>query len=467
MPVQLVLTPTERQDGDVYIVIRNGRPANVLAHGDGLSVLNGTVDPTDDDGVDGEFWINTTDWTIFGPKDGTWPDGVNMLGDDPDTSVFQLKSEKNAANGYAGLNANGKVPRSKLPGYTDDVLEYDELADFPVTGTSGKLYIALDTSLTYFWDGDSYELSTATVDSTDTIPEGTTNLYYTDERARDAIAAALTAGTGITVTPNDGSDTITIASTVTQYTDEMARDALGAAITAGTGISVTPSDVGDTITIASTVTQYTDEMARDALGAALTAGTGITITPNDGSDTITIASSITQYTDEMARDALGTALTAGSHITITPNDGSDTITIAHDGTGTTGSAGDSNTNLATNAFVDATLYATDNAQSGTTYTLVLADYRKEISLTHATGCAVTIPTNASVAFPVGTRIAIWNDSAGTHTIVGASGVTLNGISGGSRTGTMTVNASGVRGGVLLRKIATNAWTVTGAIGAVA
>lgn len=113
------------------------------------------------------------------------------------------------------------------------------------------------------------------------------------------------------------------------------------------------------------------------------------------------------------------------------------------------------------------LIATDNAQSGTTYTLALADQYKEISLTHATGCALSIPLNATVAFPVGARIAVWADAAGTYTIVGVSGVTLNGISAGTPTGTMTVNGSGIRNGVVLRKTATNTWTVSGAIGAVA
>lgn len=74
---------------------------------------------------------------------------------------------------------------------------------------------------------------------------------------------------------------------------ELIRDTIGTALTAGTGITVTPNDAGDTITVATTITQYTDEMARDALGTALTAGSGITITPNDGSDTITIAASST------------------------------------------------------------------------------------------------------------------------------------------------------------------------------
>ena len=73
---------------------------------------------------------------------------------------------------------------------------------------------------------------------------------------------------------------------------EQARDALGTALTAGAGVTITPNDVANTITVASTITQYTDEMARDTLGTALTAGTGITITPNDGADTITVAVSM-------------------------------------------------------------------------------------------------------------------------------------------------------------------------------
>ncbi len=92
---------------------------------------------------------------------------------------------------------------------------------------------------------------------------------FTAEDCRDTIGTALTAGAGITVTPNDGADTITVASTITQYTDEMARDALGTALVAGAGISVTPNDGADTITIANTVTAFTTEDAQDATGAML------------------------------------------------------------------------------------------------------------------------------------------------------------------------------------------------------
>ena len=45
----------------------------------GEAVLNGTVDPTTE-GDDGDFYINTTSWNIFGPKAaGVWPAGNPMI----------------------------------------------------------------------------------------------------------------------------------------------------------------------------------------------------------------------------------------------------------------------------------------------------------------------------------------------------------------------------------------------------
>lgn len=50
----------------------------------------------------------------------------------------------------------GKVPPKQLPSYVDDVLEFANLAAFPVTGETGKIYVALDTNKTYRWSGSAY-----------------------------------------------------------------------------------------------------------------------------------------------------------------------------------------------------------------------------------------------------------------------------------------------------------------------
>ena len=102
-----------------------------------------------------------------------------------------------------------------------------------------------------------------------------------------------------------------------------------------------------------------------------------------------------------------------------------------------------------------------NAQTGTSYTLVLADLREVVTMDNASANTLTIPANSSVAFPVGTQIDVIQLGAGVTTIDAAVGVTLNGVSGGS-------GAIGARyGPATLLKTATDTWVVFGNIGAVA
>ena len=66
-----------------------------------------------------------------------------------------------------------------------------------------------------------------------------------------------------------------------------------------------------------------------------------------------------------------------------------------------------------------------NAQTGTTYTLVLTDNSKLITLSNAGAITLTIPTNATVAFPIGCQIDLVQLGAGAVTVAGVSGVTIN------------------------------------------
>lgn len=99
-------------------------------------------------------------------------------------------SNKGVANGYASLDGDGKVPSTQLPSYVDDVLEYANLAALPGTGASGVIYVTLDTNKTYRWSGSTYVEISASPGSTDAVTEGSTNLYFTDARARSAISVS-------------------------------------------------------------------------------------------------------------------------------------------------------------------------------------------------------------------------------------------------------------------------------------
>ena len=47
----------------------------------GNTILSGASDPTASDGVDGDYWLNTTTNYFFGPKaSGSWPGGLSLVG---------------------------------------------------------------------------------------------------------------------------------------------------------------------------------------------------------------------------------------------------------------------------------------------------------------------------------------------------------------------------------------------------
>lgn len=90
---------------------------------------------------------------------------------------------------------------------------------------------------------------------------------------------------------------------------------------------------------------------------------------------------------------------------------------------------------------------TFSTQTDVDYTLVAGDANTGVNMTSASAHVLTVPTNASVPFAVGTQIPIEQGGAGIVTITPAGGVTVNGAT--ATTGQYTV--------VVLIKQATNTW----------
>lgn len=61
---------------------------------------------------------------------------------------------------HSGLDASqitsGIISSDRLPSYVDDVLEFANVAAFPVTGESDKIYVSLDKNEIYRWSGSIY-----------------------------------------------------------------------------------------------------------------------------------------------------------------------------------------------------------------------------------------------------------------------------------------------------------------------
>lgn len=99
---------------------------------------------------------------------------------------------------------------------------------------------------------------------------------------------------------------------------------------------------------------------------------------------------------------------------------------------------------------------TINAQTGTTYTLIITDAGGLITLNNSSAITVTVPPNSSVAFPVGTQIGLMQTGAGQVTLVGGSGVTVNAYNS-------ALKIAGSGGLAVLVKTATNTWQAAGAL----
>lgn len=105
-------------------------------------------------------------------------------------SLNTLVGSKGQALGLATLGMDGKVPSTQLPSYVDDVVEIATASGFPTVGEGATIYVAADTGKVYRWSGSTYVEIVAAPGSTDAVTEGTTNLYFTNARARAAISVA-------------------------------------------------------------------------------------------------------------------------------------------------------------------------------------------------------------------------------------------------------------------------------------
>ena len=100
--------------------------------------------------------------------------------------------------------------------------------------------------------------------------------------------------------------------------------------------------------------------------------------------------------------------------------------------------------------------STINAQTVTTYNLVLTDAHKTVTLTNGSAIDARIPLNSGTAFPIGTRIELIQGGAGQVTVAPTGGVTLNSSGGKTKLAAQYAVAT-------ILKVATDTWYLFGDI----
>ena len=117
--------------------------------------------------------------------------------------------------------------------------------------------------------------------------------------------------------------------------------------------------------------------------------------------------------------------------------------------------------ILTASTVNGLVAFTIGSDKTTDYTAVIADaYQVLVPMNKATAVAFKIPTNASVAFPVGTAITVLNKGAGAVTISAVTSGTTTVLSAGAVAAAPTL--AQYKTAVCI-KTATDTWYVVGAI----
>jgi hypothetical protein len=250
----------------------------------------------------------------------------------------------------------------------------------------------------------------------------------------------VTAGTGLTGGGTSGTVTLTLDPTVPYGYSTTATAAGTTTLTATSNrVQMFTGTTTQTISlpVASTMT----------LGQAFTIhnnSTGSLTVQSSGANTVIVIPGGNTY-----------------QVTCILTSGTSTASWDADFTGTTATTGSGSTVLDTGATLTSPLINLGiNANTSTTYTFVLADNGKLVTSNNASAQTLSIPTNASVAFPIGAQINVaWITGAGQPTINAVTSGTTTVLSTGATSTAPRLRV--VNSVASCIKIATDIWLVTG------
>jgi len=306
---------------------------------------------------------------------------------------------------------------------------------------------------------------------------GSGNIEISSSVAWGGITGTLSSQTDLQSELDGKEDTITGAATTITGTDLTASRALTSSATGKVEVSaVTSTELGYLDGVTSAIQTQIDGKEATITGAAttitssdLTASRAVTSSATGKIEVSSVTSTELGYVSGVT-SAIQTqidgkqATITGAATTIDDTDLTASRALVSDGSGKVAVSDVTSTEL---GYLDGVTSAIQtqvdaktpklislNAQTGTTYTLVLGDADKLVEMNNAAANTLTVPPNSSVAFSTGTQIIVVQKGAGTTTIAAGSGVTL--LSKDSALG-----IGGQYGAATCIKIATDTWYVIG------
>ena len=341
------------------------------------------------------------------------------------------------------------------------------------TAFSGKSTTDLAEGTNLYYTASRFNTAFSGKSTTD-LAEGS-NLYFTDTRAKTAAVLNTLAG----------SETDQAPSVAAVNTALGGKQATGNYITALTGDATASGPGSAALTLAtvnSNVGSFTNaSITVNAKGLITAASTGttpvtsITVASANGftgsssggaTPALTLATSVTGILQGNGTAISAASTTGTGNLVLATSPTIVTPTIAKLANLTTNgftktSGGDGTLSVQASPIPTADIGATRtiNAQTGTTYTFVLADGSGSgghplVTGTNAAAQTYTVPPNSSVAFPTGTQIDVCQFGAGKLTLAQGAGVTITSLSGNKAIAAQYVC-------VTIVKYGTDTWNLVG------
>ena len=254
-----------------------------------------------------------------------------------DDNVIVLNSN---ATGSATVDAGIEIERGDDSNVT---LIWDETNNRWTVGSESFVASTFIGNLTGNVTGTVSSLSGLT---TDDLTEGSSNLYITDERVDDRVAALLvdSATSGIDISYDDASNQLTISSDLSEVVEAL-QDNVQGLFTGGTGITTAYDDSSNSLTLSVDFSEFdsdnivegstnlfiTDERVDDRINALLTDATtsGIDITYDDAGNALTLSVDLSEIVEGL-QDNVQSLFTGGTGVTTTYDDNANTLSLSID-----------------------------------------------------------------------------------------------------------------------------------------
>jgi len=254
-----------------------------------------------------------------------------------DDNIILLNSN---ATGSASVDAGIEIERGDD---TNKQLIWDETNNRWTVGSESFVASTFIGNLTGNVTGTVSSLSGLT---TDDLTEGSSNLYITDERVDDRVAALLvdSATSGIDISYDDTNNQLTISSDLSEVVEAL-QDNVQGLFTGGTGITTAYDDSSNSLTLSVDFSEFdsdnivegstnlfiTDERVDDRINALLTDATtsGIDITYDDAGNALTLSVDLSEIVEGL-QDNVQSLFTGGTGVTTTYDDNANTLSLSID-----------------------------------------------------------------------------------------------------------------------------------------